>query len=275
MWCLALLLGLSACRAKGCSKPVGPTLHCAAHANDNPDETCAELASGTCDNFVNALRWTSYACVYKDRETCVAVYKAECLRSLSLRGTGVTVATVWGTIQMRKPRGDEPEPELDSSCKVEGKLAGDQSCVADIQCNNGYCLVNSTTHCGLCKRYLSKGDSCTDPDQHCDYREDLTCVSGRCRKETKKGLNEACEHSYDCDWEAFCFSGTCLPTKASGEPCREDDECTDLRQVCQHGRCQQREYVRESEPCGSSEECTPGLTCKGAAVQARRTGRRM
>lgn len=102
------------------------------------------------------------------------------------------------------------------------------------QCNGNIC--NSTT--------VGNDAACTGmkgPD--CGAYADITCMPGRDNR-----CKNSCANAGDCDSNAFCDAGRCLPKRASGADCSAGPQCM-------------------SGNCGNGVCCSPNGTCCKTADQ--------
>ncbi|MBK7861167.1 MAG: hypothetical protein IPJ65_21655 [Archangiaceae bacterium] len=136
----------------------------------------------------------------------------------------------------------------------------------------------SRTSSGYCAEPVAIGGSCVSTDGGSSV--DLpSCVSGaRCDYTTsrcvaKGPVGGACTAGYECRSGLVCLNGQCAtrPGGGPGQPCDEprvgndcpvDLRCDAAPLATDGGHCTAR--LARGAPCSTSDDCQPGLLCRGA-----------
>lgn len=170
-------------------------------------------------------------------------------------------------------------------CNEEGKCsqpsapaAQGDPCEFDNDCAYGlYCLINDfENYTGTCQPWLAENDTCENDQNEMVCGPGLGCDSetGTCKPVTTVGEGQACDDTHVCDFSQrlvcaqdsciklpsngeACFYGDCWmgnycgdddichTSKATGEACTTDEECTTEL-------CNPQSHVCEYDPCDTN-----------------------
>jgi hypothetical protein len=142
------------------------------------------------------------------------------------------------------------------ACEDEGRCQGSR---VEAVCDDSVCgsaAADDDSACGVEVRALACG---VYPDVRCsgelDQAPPTECATG-------------CDTDSECTEGARCLDGSCTETRADGESCENDRECSSAhcenRVCCDQGRCCARD-----DDCEDVYLCTNPRACQGVVFRVR------
>lgn len=143
---------------------------------------------------------------------------------------------------------------------VVAKLANDQNCTQDSDCESGNCSINNNM---ICKPKKENGEGCfLNSDCLSDRCSGLN--GGECMERLPLGtrciLNEDCADQLFCNW--FEGRGTCSGILRVTDRCTKDSECE--TQWCSYADLMTCQYKKRiGARCFDSNQCETGYCGEG------------
>jgi len=156
---------------------------------------------------------------------------------------------------------------------VVSKLANDENCDKDDDCESGNCSMHNNY---VCKAKKELGETClfnTDcVSERCSGLNGLQCME-KLEKGKRCVLNEDCQGDLFCNW--FDERGTCSDILRVNDRCMKDEECetkwcsyVGLENLLNPMTCQYKK--RDGEVCIDSNQCESGYCGEGFTCAERK-----